>query len=96
VVSLGVLMVVGPLVVMLTEGTRDHWVRRQAVEALNFAITGLIAMAAAYVIMLVSFGLLFVAPIAVGIAYVVLGVIASLRVQRGEDYRYPLTLRLVR
>lgn len=94
--SFGALMVVGPLVVMLTEGTKDAWVRRNAVEALNFAITGLIAMALGYLLMLVTFGFLFFVPFVVGAVYVVLGVVAGLQAYKGEDYRYPATLRLVK
>lgn len=84
----------GPLLVMLIQGPKSAFVRRQAVEALNFQITTYIAgfIAAILIFVLVGFILL---PI-VGIAWLVLTILAAVAANRGEDYRYPINLRLVK
>jgi uncharacterized Tic20 family protein len=84
----------GPLLVMLIQGPKSDFVRRQSVEALNFQITTYIAgiISAILVIVLIGFILL---PI-VGIAWLVLTIMAGLAANRGEDYRYPINLRLVK
>ena len=53
----------------------------------------------AFLITLVTFGLgaIVIVPLAivVGIAYVVLIILATVKAANGEDYRYPFTIRLV-
>ncbi|MGZ4589345.1 MAG: DUF4870 domain-containing protein, partial [Actinomycetes bacterium] len=65
----------GPLIIMLTQGTKSAFVRRHAVESLNFQITLLIALAAGIVLSIVTLGvgLLVVIPaaIVIGIASLV-------------------------
>ena len=54
---------------------------------------------AAFLIVLVTFGLgaIVIVPLAivVGIAYVVVVILATVKAANGEDYRYPLTIRMV-
>jgi uncharacterized Tic20 family protein len=89
-VALGFL---GPLVVMLTVGNRSAFVRRHAVEALNFNLSVLayLAVSALLVVVLVGVPML----IAVGVLYVLATVSGAIAANRGEEYRYPLTFRLV-
>jgi len=84
----------GPLIVMLTQGTKSQFVRKQAVEALNFQITTYIAViiSALLILLLVGFILL---PV-VGIAWLAFTIIAGLKANNGEDYRYPVNIRLVK
>jgi hypothetical protein len=84
----------GPLVVLLTEGRRSPFVRRHAVEALNFNLTVLIALAVSAVLVVVLVGFLML-PL-VGIAYVVLTIMGAVAASRGQEFRYPLTIRFVR
>lgn len=84
----------GPLVVMLTKGKESAWVMANAKEALNFQITVTIALAVSAVLMLVCIGAVLL-PL-VGVAALVLTIIAAMKANNGEMYRYPATLRLVK
>ena len=85
--------VVGPLVIWLVQKDKGLFVTEQAKEALNFQITLLIGYLAAGVLtfLIVGFFLLFVLPVLA----VVFGVLAAVASNKGENYRYPFTLRLV-
>jgi uncharacterized Tic20 family protein len=84
----------GPLLVMLIQGPKSEFVRRQAVEALNFQITTYIAAFVSFILMFVLIGFLLI--IVVGIGWLVLTIVASMAANRGEDYRYPFNIRLVK
>jgi uncharacterized protein len=82
-----------PLVIMLTKGKQSAFVRRHAVESLNFQISVLIYAAVSALLALVVIGLLML--LALAVFYVVVVVLATVKAASGEEYRYPLTLRLV-
>ena len=90
---------IAPLLIMLTVGNESPFVRRHAVESLNFQISLLIYGAAALLFSIVTIGLGLIIVIPVGIAAVVAALVfliqASIKAANGEDYRYPLTLRFV-
>jgi uncharacterized Tic20 family protein len=90
---------VGPLVVYLLKKD-DPFVRRHAAEALNFNLSvTLYAIVGGFVmVILIIFlvGLLLIpVAIAAGIAWFVLVIVAGLKANNGEEYRYPLTIRFV-
>jgi uncharacterized protein len=85
---------VAPLVILLVFGQRSAFVRANAVESLNFNLSWLLYGVISVVLLVVGIGIFLL--IALGIAYVILIVIASIRANNGELYRYPLTIRLVR
>ena len=72
----------------------------QAKEALNFNITLLIIGVILLLVTIFTFGLgIFItAPIGIllGIAWLVLTIIAAMKANEGVAYRYPFTLRLVK
>lgn len=82
-----------PLVVMLTKGTSSPFVRRHAVESLNFQISLLIYLAVSFVLVFLLVG--FVLLPLVGIFGLVMVIIATIKAANGEEYRYPLCIRLV-
>jgi len=90
-VALGFL---GPLVVLLTGGHRSAFVRRHAVEALNFNLSILVWLAVSALLVLVLVGLVLLP--AVGILYLVASILGAMAAHRGEEYRYPLTIHFVR
>ena len=90
-VALGFL---APLTVLLVFGPRSAYVRGHAVESLNFNLSWLLYAAAAFVLSFVIIGLPIL--IALGVSYVVLVIVASVRANNGQPYRYPLTIRFVR
>ncbi len=90
----------GPLIIMIAYKDRSDFVRRHAVEALNFQITLWIFSIVGIVLSIATLGLgliVFIPVIiVVAVAAVVFMILAAVAANRGEDYRYPLTLRLVK
>jgi uncharacterized protein len=84
----------GPLVVLLVRGDRSQFVRRHAVEALNFNLTVLIYIAISVILIIIGIGILLL--VALGILYVVTVIHGAVRASSGEQYRYPLTIRFVK
>jgi uncharacterized Tic20 family protein len=83
----------GPLLVLLVKGNESPYVRRQAVESLNFQLSVLIYGIVSAVLVLVLIG--FILLIALGVLWLVLTILATIASSRGELYRYPLTIHLV-
>ncbi|MEY2634346.1 MAG: hypothetical protein RIS75_286 [Actinomycetota bacterium] len=83
-----------PLIVMLTEGKRSANVRAHAVESLNFQLSILIYFIASIVLMFVLIG--FVTVVVVGVLALVMPIIAGVKGNNGELYKYPLTIRMVK
>ena len=88
-----------PLIIWLVLRDRSQFVRRHAIESLNFQISLLIYTAVATVLVFITFGLgvLIVVPLIVigAIAALVVIVLATMAASSGQEYRYPLTIRLV-
>ena len=93
----------GPLVVLLAKGKDSPWVRRHAVESLNFQLSMLIygfvggILAVVLTVLTLGFGLLLIIPLALafGALWLVFTITAAVKAGNGEDYRYPLTIRMV-
>ena len=90
---IGGLSFLGPLIVLLVKGNDSPWIRRQSVESLNFQISVLIYAIVSAVLILLLVGLILL-PI-VGIFWLVFTIIGSVKASTGEDYHYPLTIRMV-
>jgi uncharacterized Tic20 family protein len=92
--------IIGPLVAWLVLKERSSYADDQGKEALNFNISLLLYGAAAGLFSIVTFGLgaLIVWPVWVllPIVQVVFIVLATIAANKGEVYRYPLTIRLVK
>ena len=84
---------IGPLVIWLMKKESMPFVDQQGKEALNFQITVLIAMMISAVLIIVVIG--FVLMFLVGLAALVLTIMAGIKANEGVAYRYPLTLRLI-
>ncbi len=87
---------VAPLIVLLTKGKESGYVRDQSVEALNWTITLAIGWVAVGILAAITLGLGFVLYPVIAIVALVFGIIATLAASRGETYRYPWALRLVK
>ncbi|HEY8113041.1 MAG TPA: DUF4870 domain-containing protein [Actinomycetes bacterium] len=85
--------VIGPLVIFLIFGNRSQYVRHHSAEALNFNITMLGAAIVSGLLILVVIGLVLLPIIA--LTWFILTIVATIAANRGEWYRYPLTIRLV-
>ena len=82
-----------PLVVLLVNGKESPFIRRHAVESLNFQISLLIYLAISFVLIFVVVGIFMI--IALGIFALVVIILATMAASNGQDYRYPLTIRMV-
>ena len=83
---------IGPLVIWQMKKDMP-FVVDQGKEALNFQITVVIAVFVCLLLSLVVIGMLLL-PV-VGIGALVLTVMAGIKANNGEAYRYPFTLRLI-
>lgn len=85
---------VAPLLVMLLKGESSPYVRRHAVEALNFQITMAIGYVASFLLTFVVIGAIgFIVLPVLTLIFCILGAIAA---SKGQDYKYPLSIRLVK
>lgn len=91
---------VGPLVIWMVKKETMPFVDDQAKEALNFNITVAIVFFALFLMTLLTLGIgiILTLPlmIIVGLAWLVLTIIASMKANQGERYRYPFALRLIK
>lgn len=83
----------GPLVIYLIYKDRSAYVRSQSAESLNFQLTLLIGYLVSFVLILVFIG--FVLLFVIAVASIVLQILGALAANRGEDFRYPMTIRFV-
>ena len=91
---------IGPLVIWLIKKDTMPFVADQAKEALNFAITLSIVCFALLVLTILSLGIgaLITIPVLmfIGIAALVLVILAAIKANEGVAYRYPFAIRLVK
>jgi len=89
-----------PLVIMVTTGKTDPYVRHHATESLDFQLTYLTFVLAGFALSLLTFGfglivfipLLFI----VAIGHIVFAIQGCIAANRGEWYRYPICIRYVK
>jgi uncharacterized Tic20 family protein len=93
-ISVAVGHIVAPLIIWLLKRDESAFVDDQAKEALNFQISFSIYGLICGALSLACVGVFLM--IALGIAWVVLAIIATLRANDGIAYCYPLTIRLVK
>ncbi len=86
--------ILGPLIIWQIKKAEMPFVDDQGKEAVNFQITILIAALVSALAMLILIGILMV--FVVGIAWLVLSILAGIKANNGEAYRYPFTLRLIK
>lgn len=90
-VALGLL---APLFVLLTKGKESDFVRRHAVESLNFQINALVWMVISVILFLVVIGIFMLAI--VGIWYLIAVIMGSLAASKGRRFRYAFIIRFVK
>ena len=86
--------VIGPLVVWQLKKDLHPFVDEQGKEALNFQITYSVAMMVCGLLAWVLIG--FPLMLLVGVAALVLTIIAGIKANEGQNYRYPFSWRLVK
>jgi len=83
-----------PLIVYLAMKGDSDYAAANAREALNFHISLLIYGLFCIPLLLIFVGIPLL--VVIGLASIVFAIVAAVRASRGECYRYPLTLRLVK
>lgn len=91
----------GPLVIwLLRRDAHDPFATAHARHALNFNLSVIIYSIAAVVLSILTLGLLLLVVVPLGlvafVGYLVVTIRATMAASRGEGYRYPFTLPLVR
>ena len=92
--------VLGPLVLWLVKRSDSPLLDRVGKEVLNFQISFSIyislALAVGTVLLIFLVGILFYfVAAAIWVAWVVLMIIGAVKTSNGEEYKYPLTIRLL-
>lgn len=85
---------VGALVIWLIKKDASSFINDQAKEALNFQITVVIGLCGAWALAFVLVGFLLVPAIMV--ANFIFCILAAIASSKGQLYRYPVALRLVK
>ena len=85
--------VIGPLLIWLFKKEDHPFIEEQGREALNFQITFTIAMMVSVFLALVYVGLFLLAIL--GIVDLILIIMASTAASRGENYRYPFSIKFL-
>ncbi len=85
---------VGPLIIWLVKKDEDKFVDDQAKEALNFQLTALILYVACSATSCLIIPLFIMAG--AWIAVLILSIMAGMKANEGEVYRYPVALRLIK
>lgn len=86
--------ILGPLIMWLVKKDTDSYVDEQGKESLNFQITMMIYSIVAFFLIFVVIGA-FLLP-AVILANIVLTIIGTIKASKGEPWKYPLTIRLIK
>ena len=87
--------ILGPLIVWLLKKDEHPFIDRHGKEALNFNISIFIWTVIGVILLFCFFlGLIILIPLTV--FHIVCTIIATLKANNGEEFRYPLTFRLVK
>jgi uncharacterized protein len=86
--------IIAPLVIWLVKKDQSKFIDHNGKEVLNFQISILIYLAISLILTFVVIGIVLI--IAVTIAAIVLTIIAAVQTSKGEWYRYPMTIRLIK
>ena len=85
---------VAPLIIWLLKREESAFVDRQGKEAVNFQISFLIYAMVCCLLMFVLVGFVLLPILAIfGLIVIILGAMAA---SKGEDYRYPFSIRFIK
>lgn len=85
---------VGALIIWLIKKDQSIFIDEQGKEALNFQITVMIAFVGSWILMFVLIGMLLMPLILIG--NLVFCILAAVAVSKGEHYKYPFAIRLLK
>lgn len=85
--------IIGPLVVWLIKKDESEFVDDQGKESLNFQISFTIYCIIAAFLVFFIIGIFLL--VALGVLFLVLVIIATVKANSGEKFRYPLSIRFI-
>jgi hypothetical protein len=85
---------IGPLIIWLVKKDEDPFIDNQGKEALNFQLTVLIASIVSGLLCVICIGVFL--AIAVGLADLIFCIMASVKANDGQAYRYPVSIRFIK
>lgn len=86
--------IVAPLIIWQIQKDRSAFVDYHGKEAVNFNITIAIAAAVSFLLFLLLIGLVLIWV--VGAVWLLFTIIAAIKANNGEYYKYPLTIRFIK
>ncbi|GAA3738994.1 DUF1707 and DUF4870 domain-containing protein [Salinactinospora qingdaonensis] len=89
-------LALGPFLTLLLKGNTSPYVRRQALEALNYQLNFLIATLAVPIVGVLTLGVGFVVYAFMFVGWFILPAIAGFAAAIGWNWRYPFTVRLIK
>ena len=95
-ISGGMLGFVAPLILMMTKGKESAFIDEQSKEALNFQLVMLIAFFVAMVLSVVTCGIGAILYLPISLVGGIFGVIGGMAANKGEAYKYPFNIRMVK
>ncbi|MEV0720171.1 DUF4870 domain-containing protein, partial [Asanoa sp. NPDC050611] len=93
-ISTGTLSWIAPLVALLAKGSTSPAVRAHAVAALNFQITWAVVAVIGWATACLVIGFI-IFPIAM-LLQIIFGIIAGVKANEGQFYRYPLSVNIIK
>jgi len=85
---------VPPLIALLVQGNKSPVARAHAVAALNFQLVWSIVGVIGWALVCILIG--FIGVAAASIMGIVFGIIAGLRANEGQLYKYPMSVSLIK
>ena len=85
---------VGPLIIYLIKKDSDPFTAANAREALNFQLTIMFAYIISAILIVVLVGIVLIW--AVVLINLIFSIRAAVKASNGDNYRYPLTIRLIK
>jgi len=85
---------IAPLIMWLIGKDKSTFVDEEAKEALNFGILAIIVYTVSAFLTLIIIG--FLTWAAMGIMALIFGIQGAMKANKGESYRYPLSLRIIK
>jgi uncharacterized Tic20 family protein len=94
---LGILIgFISPLIFWLIYRDRSKFLDTNLKSALNFHLTTLIAFIAASILTAVTFGILSILFLVIGVLILIFCILAFVKTRNGENYKYPLSIPFVK
>jgi len=90
----GIGFLLAPLIIWLIKREDHPFINKQGKEAVNFQITMFIILAISAILCLLLIGFAFL--IIIGLLMVIFPIVAAVKSNNGEDYRYPISIRFIR